>query len=49
MDFIERIFGISPDGGDGSIELIYVTVLFVAAAIVIASIVLKKKRWGTSA
>jgi hypothetical protein len=24
MDFIERIFGISPDGGDGSTELLYV-------------------------
>jgi hypothetical protein len=23
MDFIERLFGISPDGGDGSTELIY--------------------------
>jgi len=24
MDFIERIFGISPDGGDGSTELLYI-------------------------
>jgi hypothetical protein len=31
MDFIERIFGISPDGGDGSAEVLY----FVGAAIVI--------------
>jgi hypothetical protein len=23
MDFIERIFGISPDGGDGSTEMLY--------------------------
>jgi hypothetical protein len=23
MDFIEIIFGVSPDGGDGSVELIY--------------------------
>jgi hypothetical protein len=22
MEFIERLFGISPDGGDGSIEMI---------------------------
>jgi MYXO-CTERM domain-containing protein len=21
MDFIERLFGISPDGGDGSVEM----------------------------
>jgi hypothetical protein len=27
MDFIERMFGISPDGGDGSTELIIVSVL----------------------
>jgi hypothetical protein len=33
MDFIEQLFGISPDGGDGSTELMY----FVAfAAIVLA-------------
>jgi hypothetical protein len=23
LDFIERLFGISPDGGDGSTELMY--------------------------
>jgi hypothetical protein len=23
MDFVERIFGISPDGGDGTTELMY--------------------------
>jgi hypothetical protein len=23
MDFIERVFGISPDGGDGSTELMF--------------------------
>ena len=33
MNFIERIFGISPDGGDGSTELMYfiVFVLIVVA------------------
>ena len=25
MDFIERIFGVSPDGGNGSLEGLYVT------------------------
>ena len=49
MEFLERIFGISPDGGDGTTELMYVTALFIAVAIVIASILLKKKRWSTSA
>ena len=33
MDFIERIFGISPDGGDGTTELIWIAVLVLIAAI----------------
>jgi hypothetical protein len=35
MDFIERIFGISPDGGNGTLELLYA--LSIAATIFIAS------------
>jgi hypothetical protein len=31
MDFIERMFGISPDGGDGSTELIIISVLVLLA------------------
>jgi hypothetical protein len=31
MDFIERWLGVSPDGGDGSTELLYI---FVAATVV---------------
>jgi len=27
MDFIERIFGISPDGGDGTTEALYLIVI----------------------
>jgi hypothetical protein len=27
MDFIERLFGFSPDGGDGSTELMYVAAI----------------------
>jgi hypothetical protein len=27
MDFIERWFGVSPDGGDGSLELLWVIVI----------------------
>jgi hypothetical protein len=33
MDFIERLFGISPDGGDGSTELMYIVVFLVIAAL----------------
>jgi hypothetical protein len=35
MDFIEQIFGVSPDGGNGSLELLYV--LSIAAAIALVS------------
>jgi hypothetical protein len=31
MDFIERCFGVVPDGGDGSLELLYVGVAAIAA------------------
>jgi len=31
MDFIERLFGISPDGGDGSVEVvIFGVAIFIA-------------------
>jgi hypothetical protein len=36
MDFIERILGISPDGGSGMVELSVLLVLFVGAAILAA-------------
>lgn len=32
MDFIERIFGVSPDGGSGSLELLYLALPLLAAA-----------------
>ena len=34
MDWIERFFGISPDGGDGSTEMLYL-VAVVAIAVLI--------------
>lgn len=34
MDFIERWFGFSPDGGDGSTELLYIIVIAVVLALV---------------
>ena len=30
MDFIEQWFGISPDGGDGSLELLWLAAIIVA-------------------
>jgi hypothetical protein len=35
MDFIEQWFGVSPDGGDGSLELLWI-VLIVLALVAIA-------------
>jgi len=36
MDFIEKWFGISPDGGDGSLEALYIAVvILVVVALVI--------------
>jgi hypothetical protein len=35
MDFIEQWFGLSPDGGDGSLEVLWI-VAIVAVALAIA-------------
>ena len=32
MDFIERLFGLSPDNGDGSTEILWLVVLAVVVA-----------------
>ena len=34
MDFIERWLGVSPDGGDGSTELLYILVAAMVLALV---------------
>ena len=39
MDFIERFLGLSPDGGDGSTEVLYLLAL-VAVVMVVAG-----RRW----
>ena len=35
MDFIERWFGVSPDGGDGSTELLYIVVIAAVLALIV--------------
>jgi hypothetical protein len=35
MDFIERWFGISPDGGDGSLEALYLFAALAVAAVIV--------------
>jgi hypothetical protein len=39
MDFIEQWFGISPDGGDGSLEVLWL----VAIAIAVAAFVFRRR------
>lgn len=34
MDFIEHWFGVSPDGGNGSLEVLWIAAIFVAVAAV---------------
>jgi hypothetical protein len=40
MDFIERFFGLSPDNGDGSTEIMWL----VAIAIVVGAVVYWRRR-----
>jgi hypothetical protein len=35
MDFIERIWGVSPDGGSGALEMVLVLLPLVVAAVLI--------------
>ena len=43
MDFIEKLFGVSPDGGDGTTELVYVAALLAVVAVVILGRVLRPR------
>jgi hypothetical protein len=36
MDWIERLFGISPDGGDGSTEMLYLAAMAAIAGLILA-------------
>lgn len=42
MDFIERIFGLSPDGGDGSTEAMYIAVALAIVLLVVARPMLRR-------
>jgi hypothetical protein len=34
MDFIERWFGVSPDGGDGSLELLWIVAIVLGLVVI---------------
>jgi hypothetical protein len=46
MDFIERWFGLSPDGGDGSTELLYIVAIALVLALVFGRRRIAKLLWG---
>lgn len=43
MDFIEQWFGLSPDGGDGSLEALYLVALVVLISAVVYRRQLRRK------
>jgi hypothetical protein len=45
MDFIEKLFGLSPDNGDGSTEILWL----VALAVVIGAVVYYRRRRASRA
>jgi len=44
MDFIERIFGIAPDGGSGSLEFLLFALPIAGIALLLAT----RKHWRSS-
>jgi hypothetical protein len=44
MDFIERIFGVSPDNGDGSTEVMWIVALLAAIVMVVWAVRRRRRR-----
>ena len=49
MDLFERIFGISPDGGNGSLELLYLVSIAAAITLIVYVYALSHRRKQASA
>jgi hypothetical protein len=49
MDLFERIFGLSPDGGDGSLELLYLLSIATAIMLIVSVYALSHCRKRASA
>jgi len=47
MDFIEQLFGLSPDNGDGSTEILWLVVLALAIGTYVYFRVKRRKTQGT--
>jgi hypothetical protein len=52
VDLIERVFGVWPDGGDGSLELLVIVAVVVAVGTFVfnryAALILKRKSFGSA-
>jgi hypothetical protein len=46
MDFIERIFGISPDGGSGSFEILLFLIPMAAVCLLSAVKLVRRSSWA---
>lgn len=46
MDFIERLFGVSPDGGNGRLEFLYLVSVVAAVALAGYALYLRLRREG---
>ncbi|MBB5471117.1 LPXTG-motif cell wall-anchored protein [Paraburkholderia sp. CI2] len=44
MNFIERWFGVSPDGGDGTLELIYLILGVLLLAVLFSYIAFRRRK-----
>jgi hypothetical protein len=41
MDFIEKWFGLSPDGGDGSLEVLWLVAIIAVAIVIFRTILVR--------
>jgi hypothetical protein len=48
MDFIERMFGISPDGGNGLLEVLYLLSIVAAITLISHRLYVTRKRYPGS-
>jgi hypothetical protein len=46
MDFIERLLGVSPDGGNGSLELLYIVTLILIVCTLAVPPLYRRSRGG---
>ncbi|HSR94224.1 MAG TPA: hypothetical protein VLK56_05110 [Solirubrobacterales bacterium] len=49
MDWIEQLFGVSPDGGSGALELVYYAVFAFAIVVIVRWRVVRRRSRSSSA